>query len=174
MSTLLFSRDATFRTGTPLLLQTILQALVSLLPVLSSSPGELESVKAMILEILNGGSGLLLSEPIEQEFGAPFSSSDTERDIREALAIESVLRCIAYGSLKARTWVLYNLVEVSSFSQSSAMPVNNRHRNVGLSHRRQKPCQLFRRKRIHERFVPLLMPLVSCWELTVWIIVPLF
>lgn len=116
MSTLLFSRDATFRTDSPVILQTILQALISLLPALSSSPGELESVKALILEIWSGGSGMLSKESIEQEFGTPFSSSDTENDIREALAIESVLRCIACGSLKTRAWVLHNLVEVSMFS----------------------------------------------------------
>lgn len=112
MSTLLFSRDATFRTETPVLLQTILQALVSLLPTLSSSPGEYESVKGLILEVWNGGSGLLSRESIEREFGTPFSSSDTENDIREALAVESVLKCVAYGSLKTRAWVLHNLVQV--------------------------------------------------------------
>jgi hypothetical protein len=172
MSALLFSRDATFRTETPVLRQTILQALVSLLPALSSSPGELESVKAMILEIWNGGSGLLSEESIEQEFGIPFSSSDTEHDVREALAIESVLRCMAYGPLKTRAWVLHNLVEVSSLSRSSATPVNNQHRNAGPCHLRQKLCQLFRQKHNHERFVPSLMPPISCWKVTVWIIVP--
>lgn len=116
MSTLLFSRDATFRTESPVLLQTILQALISLLPALSSNPGELESVKTLILEIWNGGSGLLLKESIEQEFGTPFSPSDTEHGIREALAIESVLRCVAYGPLKTRAWVLRDLVEVSALS----------------------------------------------------------
>jgi hypothetical protein len=116
MSTLLFSRDATFRTESPVLLQTILQALVSLLPTLSSSPGEFESVKGLILEIWKGGSGLLSKESIEQEFGTHFSSSDTEEDIREALSVESVLKCAAYGSLKARTWVLHNLVEVYMFT----------------------------------------------------------
>ena len=116
MSTLLFSRDATFRTEYPVLLQTILQALVSLLPTLSSSPGEFESVKGLILEVWNGGSGLLSKEFIEQEFGTYFSSSDTENDIREALAIESVLKCVAYGSLKTCTWVLHNLVEVYASS----------------------------------------------------------
>ena len=116
MSTLLFSQDATFRTDSPVLLQTILQALVSLLPATSSSPGELESVKSFVLEIWNGGSGLLSKESIEQEFGTPFSPSDTECDIREALAIESVLKCIAYGSPKTRAWVLHNLVQVSVLS----------------------------------------------------------
>ena len=174
VSTLLFSRDATFRTETPVLLQTILQALISLLPALSSSPGELESVRAMILEIWNGGSGLLLQESIEQEFGTPFSSSDTEHDIRGTLATESVLRCIAYGSLKTRAWVLHNLVEVSSLSRSSATPVNSQRRNTGPCHLRQKLCQLFRQKHIYERFVPSLMPPISCWKSAVWIIVPPF
>ena len=174
MSTLLFSRDATFRTETPALLQTILQALVSLLPALSSSPGELESVKAMVLEIWNGGSGLLSKESIEQEFGIPFSSSDTEHDIREALAIESVLRCIAYGSLKTRAWVLHNLAEVSRLSRLSTTPINSRYRNTGPCHLRQNLCQLFRQKHIHEKFAPSLMPPISYWKLTVWIIVPPF
>lgn len=117
MSTLLFSRDATFRTESPVLLQTVLQALVSLLPTLSPSSGEFEPVKGLILEIWNGGSGSLSKESIEQEFGTHFSPSDTENDIREALAIESVLKCIAYGSLKTRTWVLHNLVKVYTSSQ---------------------------------------------------------
>ena len=112
VSTLLFSRDATFRTESPALFQTILQALISLLPTLSSSPGEFESVKGLILEVWNGGSGLLSKESIQQEFGTPFSSPDIENDIREALAIESVLKCVAYGPLKTRAWVLHNLVEV--------------------------------------------------------------
>ena len=116
ISTLLFSRDATFRTDSPVLLQTVLQALASLLSTLSSSHGEFESVKGLILEVWNGGSGLLSKESIEQEFGTRFSSSDTEHDIREALATESVLKCVAYGSLKTRTWVLHNLVEVYVFS----------------------------------------------------------
>jgi hypothetical protein len=124
MSTLLFSRDATFRTEAPVLLQTILQALVSLLPTLSSSPGEFESVKGLILEIWNGGSGLLSKGSIEQEFGVSFSTSDTENDVREALAIESVLKCVAHGSLKIRTWVLHNLVEVSILSWYIATQVN--------------------------------------------------
>lgn len=114
---MLFSRDATFRTETPVLLQTILQVLVSLLPTLSSSPGEFESVKGLILEVWNGGSGLLSKESIEQEFGTTFSASDTEHDIRETLAVESVLRCVAYGSPKTRIWILHNLVEVSIFSR---------------------------------------------------------
>lgn len=124
MSTLLFSRDATFRTESPVLLQTILQNLISLLPALSSGPGEMESVKTFVLEIWNGGSGLLSKESIEQEFGAPFLPSDTEHDIREVLATESTLRCMAYGSLKSRAWVLHNLVEVPLFSRPGATHVN--------------------------------------------------
>lgn len=167
MSTLLFSRDATLRTETPVLLQTILQALVSLLPALSSSPGELESVRALILEIWNGGSGLLLQESIEQEFGTPFSSSDAERDIREALAIESILRCIAYGSLKTRAWVLDNIVEVPTFPRPTMTHVNHQHRSTGPRHLLQRRCQFFRPKRILEKFVPSLTPSVSCWRWTV-------
>ena len=172
MSTLLFSRDATFRTETPALLQTILQALVSLLPALSSSPGELESVKALILEIWNGGSGLLLKESIEQEFGAPFSSSDTEHDIREALGIESVSRCVAYGPLKTRVWVLHNFIEVLILPRSSAAHVDGRHRNTGPRHLRPRRCRLSQQRRIRERFVPSPTPSISCSKSTVWIIVP--
>jgi len=172
MSTLLFSRDATFRTETPVLLQTILQALVSLLPALSSSPGEQESVKALILEIWNGGSGLLLRGSIEQEFGTPFSSSDTEHDIREALGIEGVSRCVAYGSLNTRTWVLHNLVEVLVLPRSSAAHVDSRHRNTGPRHLRQRRCRLSQQRHTRERFVPSPVPSSSCLKSTVWIIVP--
>jgi len=172
MSTLLFSRDATFRTETPVLLQTIIQALVSLLPALSSSPGESESVKALIYEVWNGGSGLLSKESIEQEFGTPFPSSDTEPDIREALAIESVLRCLAYGSLNTRAWVLHNLVEVSILSRSNVKHADDRHRNTGPSHLLQGPCRFSQRKRIREKFVPSPMLPINCLKSVVWTIVP--
>jgi len=162
MSTLLFSRDVTFRTESPVLLQTILQSLISLLPALSSTPGELESVKTLVLEVWNGGSGLLSKESIEQEFGAPFLPSDAEHDIREALAIESALRCMAYGSLKSRAWVLHNLVEVPKFSRSGATHANGRHRNTGLSPLQQRRCRLSPQRPIHERFVHSSMPLISC------------
>jgi hypothetical protein len=88
-----------------------------LLSTSSFDPGEFESVKGLILEVWNGGSGLLSRESIQQEFGTPFSTSDTENDLREALAIESILKCVAYGSLKSRAWVLRNLVEVFVNSQ---------------------------------------------------------
>lgn len=142
MSTLLFSRDATFRTESPVLLQTILQVLVSLLPTLTSSPGEQESVKTFILEIWSGGSGLLSKESIEQEFGVPFLPSDTEHEIRDALAIESVLKCIAYGSLKARAWVLHNLVEVSTLSPLGRAHVNGQDRNTGPRRPQRRRCRL--------------------------------
>jgi len=174
MSTLLFSRDATFRTESPALLQTILQGLISLLPALSSSPGELEAVKTLLLEIWNGGSGLLSKESIEQEFGTPFLPSDAEHDIREALAIESALRCVAYGSLKTRAWVLHNLIEVLMFSQSGATHVNSRHRNTGPSLLQQRRCRLSRQERIRERFAPSLMPPISCLKPMVRIIAPPF
>lgn len=174
MSTLLFSRDATFRTESPVLLQTILQALISLLPTLSSSPGEFESVKGLILEVWTGGSGLLSKELIEQEFGTHFSSTDTENSIREALAIESVLKCVAYGSLKARTWVLHNLVEVHLFSQYSEIQINNPYRNTGPSHPQQRRCRRSQQKRIHERFVHSPTPLINCLKSMVWTTLPLF
>lgn len=172
MSTLLFSRDATFRTDSPVLLQTILQALVSLLPTLSSSPGEFESVKGLVLEVWNGGSGLLSKESIEQEFGTHFSPSDTENDIREALAIESVLKCVAYGSLKTRTWILHNLVEVYVVSQYNTTQINSSYRNIGPCHPRQRRCRRSRQKHIRERSVPSPAPLISCLKLMVWITLP--
>jgi len=174
MSTLLFSRDATFRTESPVLLQTILQSLISLLPALSSSPGELESIKTFVLEIWHGGSGLLSKESIEQEFGARFLPSDTEHDIREALAIESALRCMAYGSLKTRAWVLRNLIEVPMFSRYGGTHVNSWPRNTGLSRLRQRRCRLSPQRPIHERFVLSPMPLVSYSKPMVQIIALLF
>jgi hypothetical protein len=143
MSTLLFSRDATFRTETPVLLQTILQALCSLLPTVSSSPGESESIKGLILEVWNGGSGLLSKESVEQEFGTSFSSSDAENDIREALAIESVLKCTAYGTLKTRTWIMHNLIEARIILRLITTQGNTKDRNTGPLHPRQRRCPLF-------------------------------
>jgi hypothetical protein len=112
MSTLLFSRDTVLRTDSPVIFQTLVQALFSLYPPLSSNPDDFGTIQALISEVLSGGTGLLQIDAIEQEFDSPFSPNDSEQKIREILATESVARCIANGSIPSRSWMLCNLLEV--------------------------------------------------------------
>ena len=112
LSSLLFSRDTTFRTDSPIIFQTLLQGLFPLYPLLTPNSGDLETTQTLVSEILNGGSGTLSMDAIEQEFGSPQMSNDSEQQIREALATECIARCVANGSGWSRSWILQNLVEV--------------------------------------------------------------
>lgn len=95
-----------------MILQTLLQGLFTLYPLVSDSPADLGMIQTLILEILGGGSGVLSEEAVHQEFGCPYSSTDTESLIRTALVTESVARCVSNGSRQARGWILRNLMEV--------------------------------------------------------------
>lgn len=112
LSSLLFSRDAALRVDSPIVFQTLLQGIFSLYPLLSQDPSNLGVLQALASEIINGGVGVLSQEAVEQEFGGASPSKDEERQVRIALTVESVARCVANGSGPSRGWILRNLMEV--------------------------------------------------------------
>lgn len=115
LSSILFSRDSTFVTDGPVILQTLIQALLSLkfnLAVSTSATAEVQSITGYISEIQAGKCGDLSTALVEKEFGVRFSGNDNEAAVREAIITESVVNCIELGSIGARQWALRTLPEV--------------------------------------------------------------
>ena len=115
MSSILFSRDRTFVADSPVILQILIRALLSLqytLSTTSSTPAEARSVASYIAEVRAGKCGELTRISVEKEFGARFSDSDNEDAVREAIVMESVVSCIEVGPIGARRWALRILPEV--------------------------------------------------------------
>lgn len=115
MSSILFSRDQKFVADSPVVLQTLMRALLSLqytLTSTSSTPAEARSVASYIAEVRAGKCGELSRSFVEKEFGARFSDADTEAAVREAVVMESVVSCIEVGPIGARRWALRLLPEV--------------------------------------------------------------
>lgn len=115
LSSILFSRDRTFFSDSPVLLQTLIQALLSLkyhLSTSTSATAEVQSIAGYISEVQAGKCGELTKDSVEKEFGVRFSSNDNEAAAREAIIMESVVNCIEIGPVGARRWALRILPEV--------------------------------------------------------------
>ena len=115
LSSILFSRDRTFSTDSPAILQTLLQALLSVkysLFTSSSAGAEIQSIAGYIAEVQAGKCGELSRALVEKEFGVRFSGTDNEVVVREAVITESVVNCVELGSVGARRWALRTLPEV--------------------------------------------------------------
>ncbi|OBZ67524.1 hypothetical protein A0H81_12594 [Grifola frondosa] len=113
LSALLFSREKTFRTDTPIILQTLLQAMFSLLSSLASSnaSSEAESLKAYIFAIKDGQCGTPTPPALEKEYGVRFSGADRNEKVRDIITTESVIGCLEVGSEACRRWSLRHLLE---------------------------------------------------------------
>ena len=115
LSSILFSRDRTFQADSPIILQTLLQALFSLrysLSLSSHSASEMESLAGYVAAICNGSCGELSSSAIEMEFGVRFAQSDTETLVRDILVTESLIRCLQVGDVKNQRWMLRTMLAV--------------------------------------------------------------
>lgn len=115
LSSLLFSRDRTFEVETPVILQTLLQSLFSLLATLRGShdcTAEAQTVAGYIKGIKNGQSGTPTQQALEKEYGVRHSQSDSDEMVREIIVAESVIGCLDVGSEQSRRWTLHHLVEV--------------------------------------------------------------
>ena len=115
LSSILFSRDRTFRAESPSVFQTLLQGLFSFKYCLSLSSGsnsEMESLAGYIAAVRSGSCGELSKTAVEIEFGVRFSKSDDEAAIRDVLVTESVVRCLEAGDARSQRWVLRSTLEV--------------------------------------------------------------
>lgn len=118
LSSILFSRDKTFVAESPVVLQTLLQALFSLQYMLSQSPSanaEAQSVAEFVTAIRSGGCGELSQPFVEKEFGVRYSRKHNETMVFESIVAESAIRCLDVGPPDGRRWVLRNLVMVCIF-----------------------------------------------------------
>ena len=114
MSSILFGRERTFQVETPVILQTLLQCLFSLLTILRSSPDstqEADNVVACIVGIKSGQSGTPSPQALEKEYGVRRKDEDDEQ-MRGIIVAESVIGCLEVGSEASRRWTLHHLVEV--------------------------------------------------------------
>lgn len=106
---------------TPVLLQTLLQAMFSLIATLSmqgNANDEITSLKGYVTAIRDGSCGPLDASSVEREYGVRYSKKENEDSLREAIISESAVKCTELGSEEKRCWVLCNLLEVGSTSNA--------------------------------------------------------
>ncbi|CAL1699709.1 unnamed protein product [Somion occarium] len=114
LSGILFSREGSFQAKTPLVLQTLLHSMFSLLFDLSFSSGttsESDSVAGWIMAIREGQCGELSQDDLEKEYGVRYSKTDKDDSIREAIVAETVAKCLEIGSECSRRWALHKLLK---------------------------------------------------------------
>jgi hypothetical protein len=117
LSSILFPKDQAFVADSPVVLQTLLRALFTLLYDLTVSgfeTAEAKSITGYISALQTGSGGQLTVPSVEKEFGLRFSSSDSESTVRRVIITESVISCIELGPLEIREWALQLLPEVRS------------------------------------------------------------
>lgn len=115
LSSILFSREKSFSADTPVILQTLLQAVYSLITTLSiqgHADDEITSLKGYVAAIRDGNSGPLNQQAVEREYGIRYDKKENEDTVREAIISESIVKCTEVGSERNRCWVLCNLLEV--------------------------------------------------------------
>lgn len=100
----------------PLSLQNILQGLQLLLHHFSGhgkdSVVDAKVIRELCGHVSSGACGQLDVKEVEREYGAEWSSVDTEESIRLQIVAEGVVRCMQFGSESLRRWILHEAVEV--------------------------------------------------------------
>jgi len=69
-------------------------------------------VKQLLSQVQAGACGELDKISVEEEYGVTFSRNDRHPNVREALMIESLIRCLENGSEGSRRWIMRNMLEV--------------------------------------------------------------
>ncbi|GJE94860.1 hypothetical protein PsYK624_110360 [Phanerochaete sordida] len=114
ISAILFSRGRSFVADSPVVLQTLLQALFSLqynLIASRAAPDEVQSVAGYIAGVQAGSCGQLTAATVEKEFGVRFSESDNEVNVREAVITEGFVSCVETGPAEGRRWALSTIAD---------------------------------------------------------------
>ncbi|KAG8998938.1 hypothetical protein FRB94_006521 [Tulasnella sp. JGI-2019a] len=97
----------------PSILQAFVYSLATLRRSLSSSPNEDRVVVAIISSIFRGDCVDLAPTKLTEEYGVPTSAADEEggrqADIRRAIMVDGVLRCMQVGDEGARRWGLNHI-----------------------------------------------------------------
>jgi hypothetical protein len=79
---------------------------------------EVNLVKQLILQVQGGACGVLDRASIEEEYDVTFSRSDEDMNVREALILESLVRCLEHGAERSRRWIMRNILEVKQTPNS--------------------------------------------------------
>lgn len=116
LSSILFSRDRPFHGDTPLVLQTLMQGIFSLMFTLSCAGDahqEIDSLTSYASAIRSGKCGSLSISAVEKEYGVRFAKEENEDAVREVIVAESAINCLEMGSEQSRRWCLHNILMVN-------------------------------------------------------------
>ncbi|KAI0792519.1 hypothetical protein C8Q75DRAFT_714346 [Abortiporus biennis] len=114
LSNLLFPKDKKFFANTPILIQTVVQSILSLMYTLSSAGeggSEILTLSRYITAIRAGDSGPLSKSSIEKEYGVRFGKGDNEDALLEAIVTEAAINCLELGPEASRRWILHHVIE---------------------------------------------------------------
>ncbi|TFK46818.1 hypothetical protein OE88DRAFT_1637509 [Heliocybe sulcata] len=110
----LLSEDQPQFPGAPTTLQTLLQALFSLLALYgsdSSTAAELKFLRGILSKIYASKCCVLHIQAIEEEYGAISVKGEDETQAREAIFAGAFIRCFENGAHDNRRWLLWHALE---------------------------------------------------------------
>ncbi|KZT23632.1 hypothetical protein NEOLEDRAFT_1179868 [Neolentinus lepideus HHB14362 ss-1] len=110
----LLSEYSSLFPGSPINLQTLLHALLSLLSLYgsdSSAVPELKFLKGILSKIRDGNHCVLSMQAIEEEYDALSVKEENESNAREAIFSGAFMRCFENGARDSRRWLLWNALE---------------------------------------------------------------
>lgn len=90
-------------------IQLILQSLFSLLPAFGD---DTKILTDLLHQIRLGCCGELDKDSVEEHYGALFIDQDNIQSVRDAIFVESLVKCIDNCALSARRWLMENVVQV--------------------------------------------------------------
>lgn len=101
----------------PVSFQTLVQGLLNLLAVSHLRKGEDDKSTGMVKELFDQirseGLGSFDNVAIQEEYGALPSPIDDPIEVRKAIMLEALTRCIANSDVAEQQWFMQTLLEVS-------------------------------------------------------------
>lgn len=134
LSSRLFTPGANFKANTPLIFQTLVQELFSLLATLSLRPDTTHAtrhVRELIAGVLQGSCGDFDGAAVEKEYGVPFQSSDAQR-IRDCAVELALAMCVENDSPSNQRYILRYLLPVGFFFSTTSPATTLRRLNCVL------------------------------------------
>ncbi|KAJ6614617.1 hypothetical protein B0H10DRAFT_2165084 [Mycena sp. CBHHK59/15] len=109
---LLDPAEFAYQATTPASIHTLASGLFSLLPTLNGSGEEHTILRDAIAQLLARGCGELDIAAVEEDFNALFVGQDSHHNVRKALVLDALARCLENGAESTRRWLLENAVEL--------------------------------------------------------------
>lgn len=112
------------------------------------------ALKGIINKIMTGGCGQLELGELEHHYNAGASNTDSENDLRSAICVEAIVRCLDFGSLVQKRKVLHAIDVRPHFISFYRCTNILSNRNIGYLTMIRRHLLLSRSKSIRAKSTP--------------------